>query len=435
MVPGLGDESRRLCTACAGIPGDFFCRRCHAEGRRYSRGLCPRCFLTEWLVELMGDGSGDLRPELVPLFDALRTMPRPSSGLAWLRSSQVQQLLRGLARGEIPLMHDSLARLTNWRTAAFLRELLMHCGMLPVVDKHLLLFERWLDQRLSAVAHPDHARLLQQFATWHVLRRMRTRAERDPLGPAPANDARQQVNQAAAFLAWLNARNRSLTACTQTDIDAWHGELFATRRPAQAFLRWAMVTDRTPKLGLPSRSTSKPAPITQHRRLALIRRLLSDDRTPMRERVAGLLLLLYAQPVSRIVRLTVDDVCDVDGQVLLRLGDPPVPVPAPFAELLLALACGRANMVTATNRDAPWLFPGRRAGQPLLPRSLAPALRTHGIPVQNGRTAAIRQLVLQAPAPVVAGMLGYHDATTTRLVMEAGCTWSRYAPGGRGQQR
>src|SRR2546421_11537000 len=102
-----------------------------------------------------------------------------------------------------------------------------------------------------------------------------------------------------------------------------HGELFATRRPAQAFLRWAMVTDRTPKLGLPSRSTSKPAPITQHRRLALIRGLLSDDRTPMRERVAGLLLLLYAQPVSRIVRLTVDDVCDVDVQVLLRLGDPP----------------------------------------------------------------------------------------------------------------
>ena len=93
----------------------------------------------------------------------------------------------------------------------------------------------------------------------------------------------------------------------------------------------------------------------------------------MRERVAGLLLLLYAQSASRIVRLTVDDVCHVDGQVFLRLGGPPVPVPAPFADLLLALVGDRANMVTATNHDAPWLFPGRRAGQPLLPRSLAPA--------------------------------------------------------------
>jgi hypothetical protein len=40
-----------------------------------------------------------------------------------------------------------------------------------------------------------------------------------------------------------------------------------------------------------------------------------------------------------------------------------------------------------------------------------------------------RQLVLQAPAPVVAQALGYHDKTTSRLVTEAGGTWSRYAGG------
>jgi len=38
-----------------------------------------------------------------------------------------------------------------------------------------------------------------------------------------------------------------------------------------------------------------------------------------------------------------------------------------------------------------------------------------------------RQLVLQAPAPVVAQALGYHDKTASRLVAEAGGTWSRYA--------
>ncbi|MFD8705324.1 hypothetical protein ACFV1W_22370 [Kitasatospora sp. NPDC059648] len=38
-------------------------------------------------------------------------------------------------------------------------------------------------------------------------------------------------------------------------------------------------------------------------------------------------------------------------------------------------------------------------------------------------------LVLQAPAPVVARALGYHDKTTTQLVTEAGGAWSRYAPG------
>src|SRR3989442_9126889 len=198
---------------------------------------------------------------------------------------------------------------------------------------------------------------------------------------------------------------------------------------------WSMTIDRMPRLRLPSRSMSNPAPVTQDRRLALIRGLLTDQRAPMRERVAGLLLLLYAQPVSRIVRLTIDDVRRVDDQVLLRLGDPPVPVPAPFADLLLALAGNRTNMATATNQDARWLFPGRRPGQPMQPSSLGPALRASGIPVQNGRTAAIRQLVLQAPAAVLAGMLGYHDKTTARLVTEAGGTWNRYAPGDHGRQR
>ncbi|MFE7233472.1 hypothetical protein ACWCRF_35840 [Streptomyces sp. NPDC002405] len=64
------------------------------------------------------------------------------------------------------------------------------------------------------------------------------------------------------------------------------------------------------------------------------------------------------------------------------------------------------------------------------PASLQAHLREIGVPPQRGRTSAIRQLVLQASAPVIAKALGYHDdETATRLVTEAGGTWSRYAPG------
>ncbi len=63
------------------------------------------------------------------------------------------------------------------------------------------------------------------------------------------------------------------------------------------------------------------------------------------------------------------------------------------------------------------------------PVSLQVQLRQSGPPPQRGRTSAIRQLVLQAPAPVIAKALGYHDKTATRLVTEGGGTWSRYAPG------
>ncbi|MGW2476143.1 hypothetical protein [Streptomyces sp. NPDC001665] len=37
--------------------------------------------------------------------------------------------------------------------------------------------------------------------------------------------------------------------------------------------------------------------------------------------------------------------------------------------------------------------------------------------------------LLPAPAPVIAKALGCHDKTATRLVTEAGGTWSRNAPG------
>ncbi|WP_329538086.1 hypothetical protein OG568_58535 (plasmid) [Streptomyces sp. NBC_01450] len=58
-------------------------------------------------------------------------------------------------------------------------------------------------------------------------------------------------------------------------------------------------------------------------------------------------------------------------------------------------------------------------------------LRENGLPPQRGRTSAVRRLVLQAPAPVIAKALGYHDKTTTRLVTKAGGAWNRYAPGDR----
>jgi len=56
-------------------------------------------------------------------------------------------------------------------------------------------------------------------------------------------------------------------------------------------------------------------------------------------------------------------------------------------------------------------------------------LRKIGIPTRDGRSAAIRQVVLQAPAPVVAQMLGFHDDTTTRLAADMGTPWIKYAPG------
>ena len=58
-------------------------------------------------------------------------------------------------------------------------------------------------------------------------------------------------------------------------------------------------------------------------------------------------------------------------------------------------------------------------------------LRDLGFPMRTARISALRQLVLQAPAPVIADALGFHHTTTTRQPANAGATWSRYAAGER----
>ena len=52
-----------------------------------------------------------------------------------------------------------------------------------------------------------------------------------------------------------------------------------------------------------------------------------------------------------------------------------------------------------------------------------------GVPNVFARTAALRQLVVEAPAPVIAGMLGFHPVHTAFVTKQARADWSRYAPG------
>ena len=72
-----------------------------------------------------------------------------------------------------------------------------------------------------------------------------------------------------------------------------------------------------------------------------------------------------------------------------------------------------------------WLL--LRPGQPLSYVSLSHGLRDLGIPLRLARVAAIRQLALQAPAPVIAEALGFHHTTTHRQTIHACGIWNRYA--------
>jgi integrase len=90
--------------------------------------------------------------------------------------------------------------------------------------------------------------------------------------------------------------------------------------------------------------------------------LLRDDSLKPEDRLAGLLVLLYAQRASAISRLTLSHVQAADGQVRIRLGREPVILPEPLGTLATQLAATRRGHAAIGDQGtSPWLLPG---GQP-----------------------------------------------------------------------
>ncbi|MFR9774039.1 hypothetical protein [Nocardia sp. SC052] len=404
-MPGLrpGDQAL-VCVDCAGFTVSYRCSRCGHEGKLHGRHRCTRCAFADELADLLSDDTGRVRTELAPLAAHLLTMNAPLSGLCWLkhrkgRDRAPADLLAELGRGEIELTHEAFHVLQPWRAAAHLEELLMACDILPPADKQICAFERWLIQHLATITDPDQARLIKRFAIWDVQPRLRARAARRPLTAGSQRGFMNQIRQATRFRGWLAEHNLTLAGCGQADIDAWYIEHNAhARTNIRGFLHWCVANNLTRQFRLPTVVIGPATPMPAEQRIDLLGRVLTDPNWPLRSRVAAAIVLLYAQSVSRIVRLTIDDVTDVDGQVLLNLGEPPSPVPAAVAELLLTWIEQRTNMNTATNRDCRWLFPGRRAGQPMHPTTLSDLINALGVPSRLGRVGALHQHVLELPA-------------------------------------
>jgi hypothetical protein len=119
-----------------------------------------------------------------------------------------------------------------------------------------------------------------------------------------------------------------------------------------------MTHRHIPVLQLPQVRFNKGEAITQHRRLALLRRYLTEEHTPARIRAIACLMLLYAQPLSRVLHLATSDITHHDGQTQICFGHPPAPVPEPFADLLHQHLSGRPA------GSGTWLFPAATPASP-----------------------------------------------------------------------
>lgn len=413
------------------------CTRCAHHGRRHRWWatrpdgiICPRCHLVERITAALDDGTGHVASAFVPLYRAVCDQPSEVAGLVWLVCNpHVAPLLSALATGRLPLSHESLDAHPSRQTAMHLRDRLVQLGILEYRDRYLVLFENWLRRTLSGIEPEDDRQLVRRFATWHSLRLLRAKAERTGLAPGLVNRHRTEITRAGMFLAWLRENGTTPDQCTQAHLDAWITTGPVARQHSRAFIVWAGQNGTMPRtLHLPYHSKQPRDPASQRERLATLRRLIDPETAcHLRDRAAGILLTLFAQPITRIAALPLANLDLRGDEVLIALGDKgPIPVPEPFGQILREHAADRGPYNIEANRDSPWLFPGTAPGQHVHSTYLMNRLSSQGLTLLGMRISALRALVAEMPLAVAAQALGYTAECAQDHAAQAGARWAGY---------
>ena len=232
-----------------------------------------------------------------------------------------------------------------------------------------------------------------------------------------------------AFLDWLAERGLTLASCTQASLDEWMAAASASQRGAAGhFVRWARNQKLTTADFPASRWAGPARVIDTEGRWEQARRLLHDDAVRPEDRVAGLLVLLYAQQPAAISRLTFGHVQASGDQVRLTLGREPVVLPEPLASLVLQVAATRrGHAVIGEHGSSAWLLPGGRPGQPISPYRLAERLHQIGIHPGPARSTALFQLATELPAAILARLLGIHIKVAVAWQHASAGDWMSYA--------
>ena len=358
--------------------------------------------------------------------DAIAASDPPFTALNWLRQGAGVSILAALAAGTMALTHEALDAHPRPRAAGYVRQLLVAHGALAERNESIARLEQWINSAVAAIDDADHRRVVQTFATWQTMRRLRRRAARTaPARRSATRYSRNQVAAAITFLGWLDKHDLTLTSCTQDHIDIWLTTGPASRRDVRHFLAWTAQQGLTTTFTITTPSAHDGATLDANDRWTIARRLLHDASLELGDRVAGSFVLLYAQPLSHVAVMTHQQITTTSGTVGVQFGRHPIEAPAPPDQLVATLAHTgrRPHTSIGAPTTSPWLFPGHLPGRPIT----AARLGALGIDARAARRSALIQLAAELPAAVLADTLDIKIATASNWVKTAGGDWANYA--------
>lgn len=421
------DSQRRpACAACTGNPSRYGCTRCGREDCTWGR-LCAVCALGDRLTALMStpDGAG-IHPQLRPVYDTLVAGPRPQSTLFWMTRRHVgPDILHAMATGVVPITHQTFDQLPANRATYYLRDLLVACGVLDPYDPELARVQPWLDQKLAVL--PRHVGdPIRRYAMWHLLRRLRATDRAGRLTHSAILRARSDILNAARFLTWLDQQDMQLHQLTQPILEEYTVQHPPSGRALRGFIRWHRKTGTIGPLDAPDAPRPDPeVTVADEQRWADVDTLLHDSTIRLYVRIAGLFILLYAQPLSRVVTMRPHQVLVTETTVSVTFDEVPIELPTPLDQLLRD-HLGRRGQASYHAHPNQWLFPGGHPGRHLHTENIRSQLAARGIHPGTGRHAALFHLAGTIPVPVLADLLGLSPKTASRWAALAGRSWTTY---------
>ncbi len=418
------------CGDCIGFTWALRCTGCGVEDRLYETGRCARCVLGTRLDALLGESVPTVAAPLRAVGRLLGQVDRPRSMLGWLQRSPGAGLLADLANGTVELSHQALDALPSARWVTHVRTILVVAGALPARQELLAGFGRWLDGLLATIQPAEDRWLLATFARTRLLPFLAGRQHRPRRGLVGSVEAAQtSVRAAAAWLGWLRThRGRTLATCTQADLDVWLAgptTTAATRR----FIGWAQRGGLCPGLQFPKRGALTPTMAADaDRRTAIVRTLLHQAHIPAADRVAGLLVTVYGQPLSRLVAVRHSDLTRRNGVVCLSRGAHWLELPDPLGTWAWSLRDTPApsSVQPPDGPDSCWLFPGGLPGRPLRPDSLGNRLRRYGVTARAARNDALTDVAAAVGPITLASLLDMPLGTANTWAEASSGSWARY---------
>jgi hypothetical protein len=306
---------------------------------------------------------------------------------------------------------------------------LVAVGALPERDEELVRLEQALTDFLAQQQDLNRRRILHRYLIWNLLRRLRSRN-------SGRRTTRQQVlrirlhrRATEAFLDWLDVHQLTLDTFGQSALERWLSDPAGSYRYETAtFIRWAHANKLTSAYLKAQRWHGPVSALNGDQRWTTARQLLHDTTLDAEDRLAGLLLLLYAQRSSAIALLTTDQIAIGSDEVSISFGRTPIRLPHPVDELAREVVAARKGHATiGATAPSRWLFPGGQPGRPISAERLKVRLNQLGIRPNQARSTALFQLATEIPAAILARTLGISVNSAVRWQQISAGDWADYA--------